>query len=64
MAGRLGCKLLPGPGLGARDPSSAHPRAARALDARVVLLDHGAIVADGSPADVLDDAALLEAHGF
>ena len=30
---------------------------------RVVLLDNGAIVADGSPRDIMGNTALMEAHG-
>ena len=31
---------------------------------RTVVMDDGAIVADGLTAEILDDAALLEAHGL
>jgi cobalt/nickel transport system ATP-binding protein len=31
---------------------------------RVVLIDKGCIVADGSPLDLLSDRALMEAHGL
>ncbi len=38
--------------------------AALALEARVVLLDRGKIVADGAAEAILSDAALLDAHGL
>ncbi len=31
---------------------------------RVLLLDHGQIIADGAPAEVMSDAALMEGHGL
>jgi cobalt/nickel transport system ATP-binding protein len=31
---------------------------------RVILMNHGRLVADGSPAEILDDAALLEEQGL
>ena len=37
--------------------------AARYCD-RLLLLDHGAVLADGSPADVLSDSALALAYGI
>lgn len=37
---------------------------ARELFPRTVIMDHGAIVADGPTAHLLNDAALLEAHGL
>ena len=36
----------------------------RDLFARTIIMDHGTIAADGATADILEDAALLEAHGL
>jgi len=36
----------------------------RELFSRTLIMDHGLIVADGPTAQLLDDAALLEAHGL
>jgi cobalt/nickel transport system ATP-binding protein len=36
----------------------------RDLLPRTVILDHGQVVADGPTAAILEDAALLEAHGL
>ena len=36
----------------------------RELLPRTIVMDEGAIVADGPTAEILNDAALLEAHGL